>query len=177
MQLITAHILIFFKGVNFSCYLVFIWSFMKDQAPYRGEGPLYMQGWWAFGFLSWLFFCWWCKDGAFPPQRGFVCNRKPTFFPPLSLSLTLLPSTGRKEMEFFNYEPITVNKRICINPGVIESLHKTTTSFPCPKTSIPRSKHRHCLSLSQPYGLLLSPRMPCSVVWLGTSTHTWLSSH
>lgn len=38
-------------------------------------------------------------------------------------------------MEFFNYEPITVNKRICINPGAIESLHKTTASLPS-KTSI-----------------------------------------
>lgn len=39
----------------------------------------------------------------------------------------LFPSVERKkEMKFFNYEPITVNKkRICINPGAIESLHKT----------------------------------------------------
>lgn len=129
----------------------FLWSFMKDQVPYRGEGPVYMQGWWAFGFLSWLSFWWWCKDGAFPPLRGFVPNRprKPTFFPPpLSLSLSLLPSTERKkEMEFFNYEPITVNKRICINPGAIESLHKTTTSFPVQKPQLNSKVKSWSLSL------------------------------
>lgn len=39
-------------------------------------------------------------------------------------------------MEFFNYEPITVNKRICINPGAIESLHKTTASLPVQKAQL-----------------------------------------
>lgn len=76
-------------------------------------------------------------------------------------------------MEFFNYEPITVNKRICINPGAIESLHKTTASFLVQKAQL-NSKVKSW-SLSPLLSTIWSSFQECLAEKSdGTSIHTWV---
>lgn len=71
-------------------------------------------------------------------------------------------------MEFFNYEPITVNKRICINPGAIESLHKTIASFPVQKPQLNSKVKSWSLSLlfSTIWCSFVSQNaLQCSLTW------------
>lgn len=131
--------------------------FLQDRGPYRGEGPLYTQGWvsaHAFGFPSPLFFSWRCKGRAPPgivPERP----RKPRP-PPPCLSSPL--RKGRRKWNSLITNPSLWTKRICIYPGAIESLHKTHNHVtPLPKPQRPQlSVEVKSLSLSPPHTLSLS---------------------
>lgn len=139
--------------------------FFQDQGPYRVEGPVYMPGWASVcvcGSPSLLFFWWRCKDRA---PSGIVPKspwKPPTPPPhPNPSSSSLLPPTfppsplyGRKkEMKFFNYEPITVNKKnmhYSRSHWVIASNtrpHQPTPPTPSTLDSILRSSHCHYLFL------------------------------
>lgn len=113
--------------------------------------------------------------------------------PPPSLSPTppFSSTEGRRKWNSLITNPSLWTKRICINPGAIESLHKTHNHInpplpPPPKNpstlnSFSRSNRCHHLFLplshTQSFSLFLSPRMPCRSVWLGTSLLTLFTPH
>lgn len=144
-----------------------------------------MQGWVSvcpFGSPSLLFFCWRCKD------RPGKCPYTSLKAPPLSLAPSL-PFFGRKkEMKFFNYEPITVNKKNMHYSRSHWIIASNTWAHHPPKppqhpqfnfevNSSSLSLFSLVLSLSHTQSLSLSPRMPCRFVWLGTSPFTSFSLH
>lgn len=93
---------------------------------------------------------------------------------PVCPSLPLFPFTeGRRELNSLITNPSLWTKRICINPGAIESLHKThshITPHP-PKPQHPQFNFEvKSLSSTLPSSLThsLSPRIPCrwcSLTW------------
>lgn len=153
-----------------------------------------MQDWvsaCAFGFPSLLFSCQRCKMIkllllCLELSSNVLESRTSLSLPPsLPPSLSSHLWKGRRKWNSLITNPSLWTKRICINPGAIESLHLTTTSLPFQNldtlNSILRSSHDHYRFLFQPHhlylSLFLSPRIPCRLVWLGTSLLTWCAPH
>lgn len=99
---------------------------------------------------------------------------------PLSHPPPPLYGKGRRKWNSLITNPSLWTKIICINPGAIESSHKTHNRI----APLPQPQHPHfnfevkssSLSLllshihthTHRHSLFSSPRMPCRFVWLGT---------